>query len=184
MEILLLAIALSMDCAALSMSNGAKCLNFGVLQIVKVSLVYGLAQALMPILGYFLGLGFVGFIEKIDHFIAFAILAFLGVKMILESRENSQECALKLPFKELILGAIATSIDALAVGVTFSFGEIEIFKACLIIGVVCFILSFFASFIGKKLGEIFRSKALILGGLILIFIGLKILLTHLGILEI
>lgn len=182
MEILLLAVALSMDCVALSMSNGAKCANYGILRIAKVSFVYGFFQGAMPIIGFFLGALFVGFIEQIDHFIAFAILGFLGVKMILDSRENSDEITANLGLKELISGAIATSIDALAVGVTFSFTSLNIWFSCSIIAFVCFSLSFAATFIGKKLGEIFNDKALILGGLILIFIGFKILITHLGIL--
>lgn len=160
MEILLLAVALSMDCVALSMSNGAKCANYGIFRIAKVSFVYGFFQGAMPIIGFFLGALFVGFIEQIDHFIAFAILGFLGVKMMLDSRENSDEITANLGLKELISGAIATSIDALAVGVTFSFTSLNIWFSCAIIAFVCFILSFTATFIGKNWVKFLRTRLL------------------------
>lgn len=160
MEILLLAVALSMDCVALSMSNGAKCVNYGIFRIAKVSFVYGFFQGAMPIIGFFLGALFIGFIEQIDHFVAFAILGFLGVKMMLDSRENSDEITANLGLKELISGAVATSIDALAVGVTFSFTSLNIWFSCAIIAFVCFILSFAATFIGKNWVKFLRTRLL------------------------
>lgn len=139
-------------------------------------------QALMPFLGYILGLSFVNFIEKIDHFIAFLILAFLGIKMMKESFQTQDENEQKdVCTKDFILGGIATSIDAMAVGVTFSFEENNILYLISIIGIICFILCIIAFYIGKKMGEILESKAVFLGGIILILIGTKILLTHLGI---
>ncbi|CZE46192.1 manganese efflux pump MntP family protein [Campylobacter geochelonis] len=182
MEIFLIAFALSMDSVALSMANGAKCLNFKIYQILKISFFYAFFQAIMPLIGYFLGSSFTEFISEIDHFIAFFILVFLGFKMIKDSRNLDSECGLNLTNKELVIGAIATSIDAMAVGVTFAFEEINIVSAALVIGATCFVLCVMACFIGKKLGEALESKALVLGGVILILIGFKILITHLGLL--
>ena len=131
-------------------------------------------------LGYFLGLAFTKFIASIDHFIAFGILSFLGAKMIFEAREYKNEACLNdLSIKVLTIGAIATSIDALAVGVTFSFEKIDIVYACILIGLICFILCVIACYAGKFLGIVLEKKALILGGVILIGISFKILITHL-----
>lgn len=180
MELLLLAFALAMDSVALSIASGAKCRTLSIAQVVKVSFIFGFFQALMPFLGYFLGLAFVGFIASIDHFIAFAILSFLGVKMILEAREYKDEaCLSDLGLKVLIIGAIATSVDALAVGVTFSFEQIDIIYACILIGLICFALCVLACYAGKFLGIFLEKKALVLGGVILIGISVKILITHL-----
>ncbi|CUU77681.1 manganese efflux pump [Campylobacter hyointestinalis subsp. hyointestinalis] len=179
MELLFLAIALAMDSVAISMANGAKCFNIKFGSIIKMSFIFGLAGAVMPTIGYFLGLSFVKFISAIDHYIAFVILLFLGIKMIKESRNVSEECTLNLTLRMLVLGAFATSIDALAVGVTFSFTNADIAFSALVIGVVCFLLCVLGSYIGKMLGDKLESKALILGGIILILIGFKILITHL-----
>lgn len=183
MEIFFIAFALSMDSVALSIANGAKCSGLNFIKIVKIAFYYALFQSLMTCAGYFLGLSFVEFIRSIDHFIAFFILVFLGIKMIKESRNSESSCTLNLNTKELILGAIATSIDAMAVGVTFAFDTVDIVNATIIIGVVCFVLCVLACHVGKKLGEFLEDKALILGGIILIFIGFKILLTHLEIIN-
>ncbi|ASM39629.1 manganese efflux pump [Campylobacter sp. RM12327] len=183
MEIFLIAFALAMDSVALSMASGSKC-NFKFNVVLKMAFIYGFFQALMPFFGYILGLSFVNFIEKIDHFVAFLILSFLGIKMMKESFQTQDKNEQKdVCTKDFILGGIATSIDAMAVGITFSFEENNIFYLVLIIGIVCFILCIIAFYIGKKIGEILESKAVFLGGLILILIGTKILLTHLGILS-
>ena len=180
MEILLIAFALAMDSVALSIANGAKYRNLGIMQILKVAFFYGFFQALMPLIGYFLGINFVKFISEIDHFIAFAILVFLGIKMIREAGGEHESISPNITIKELIVGAIATSIDAMAVGVTFAFGGVNIWSACAIIGLVCFTLCVIACYLGKKTGEYLEDKALILGGVILILIGVKILAEHLG----
>ncbi|MDO5045551.1 manganese efflux pump MntP, partial [Campylobacter sp.] len=172
MELLLLAFALAMDSVALSIANGAKCRTLNLSDIFKVSFVFGFFQALMPFLGYLLGLAFVNFIASVDHFIAFGILGFLGVKMIMEAREQSSEsCLNELGLKTLMFGAIATSIDALAVGVMLSFEDTRIAYACLTIGVVCFVMCIIACYIGKFMGLFLEKKALILGGVILIALG-------------
>ena len=180
MEIFLIAIALSMDSAALSVANGAKYPNIGFAKAFKISFVYAFFQAIMPVFGFILGISFVKFITEIDHFIALAILCFLGIKMIKDARNYEAQTSVNLSNKELILGAIATSIDAMAVGVTFAFSQINILYACCIIGLVCLLVCLLAVFLGKKTGEIFERKALVLGGIILIFLGFKILFEHLG----
>lgn len=179
MQLLLLSFALSMDSAALNMANGARYKSLVLGKILFIAFMLGFFQFLMPLLGYFLGISFAKFISSIDHFIAFFILCFLGFKMLKEAC-SKEECEyLKIGFNTILYGAFATSVDALAVGVTLSFEEINIFQSSLIIGVVCFVLSLAAFYIGKFMGEILEKKALFLGGAILIFLGFKILITHL-----
>jgi len=179
MQLLLLSFALSMDSAALNMANGARYKNLALNKILFIAFMLGFFQFLMPLLGYFLGISFAKFISSVDHFIAFFILCFLGFRMFKEAC-SKEECEyLKIGFKTILYGAFATSVDALAVGVTLSFEDINIFQSSLIIGVVCFALSLIAFYIGKFMGEILEKKALFLGGVILIFLGFKILITHL-----
>lgn len=184
MEILILSIALAMDSMALSMASGARlCENLNLIRALKLSILFGFFQGIMPILGYFLGLTFVQIISEIDHFIACAILVFLGYKMIKESKENqyeNKECIIDLPIKQVLMGAVATSIDALAVGITFSFNDINIWFACFIIFATCSILCLIGCYIGKYIGETLEEKALKLGGAILIILGIKIPIEHLG----
>lgn len=177
MEVFLIAFGLSMDSAALSIANGAKYPNLRVVVAFKIAFIYAFFQGLMCALGYFLGATFAKFISEIDHFIAFFVLLFLGVKMI---KEANDEKIIILTNKELALGGIATSIDALAVGVTFGLSGVSLSYSTFVIFTLCFMLCLLACFIGKKIGEFLESKAMILGGIILIFIGVKILLTHLG----
>ncbi|MFC2571581.1 MAG: manganese efflux pump MntP family protein [Campylobacter sp.] len=179
MELLLLSIALAMDAAALSIANGAKYRNLALSKILFIAFVFGFFQAAMPLAGYFLGAAFARFIAQIDHFIAFAILGFLGIKMIREACRNEPAQAVSLDTKILISGGFATSIDALAVGVTLSFTAADIWFSAAVIGVVCFALSVAAFYVGKFAGEFLEQKALILGGAILIALGFKILITHL-----
>lgn len=181
MEILFLAVALAMDSVALSIASGAKCRVLRLGGAVRVAFAFGFFQAMMPLFGWLLGLTFVKFIAAIDHFIAFGILVFLGVKMILEAREVRDEaCLSELGLRFLLAGALATSIDALAVGVTLSFEQVDIVFACGVIGAVCFGLCIAACYVGKFLGQRLESRALVLGGAILVVIGFKILLTHLA----
>ena len=133
MELLLLAFGLSMDSVALCIANGAKCLNLRLSSIIKISFLYAFFQGLMPVFGYILGVGFYEFISNFDHFIAFFILLILGIKMIMDAKECDGTCALNLSTKEIILGAMATSIDAMAVGITFVFESIDIVNAVFVI---------------------------------------------------
>lgn len=180
MTLLLLAFALAMDAAALSIINSAKNPHINFISGFRISIIFGIFQAVMPFIGYILGLAFVNFIAEIDHFVAFAILLFLGVKMIKESGDENDENLQVLNTRELIAGAFATSVDAMAVGITFSFENTNILNTCLVIGVVCFIICILACYVGKFLGKHFGRKALILGGMILILIGTNILVSHLG----
>ena len=178
MQLLLLSFALSMDSAALNMANGARYKSLGFGKILFIAFMLGFFQFLMP-LGYFLGISFAKFISSIDHFIAFFILCFLGFKMLKEACSSEAGDSLGMDLKTIFIGAFATSIDALAIGVTLSFEAVNVFESALIIGVVCFVLSLAAFYIGKFMGEILEKKALFLGGAILIFLGFKILITHL-----
>ncbi len=136
----------------------------------------------MPLIGFFLGKTFVAFVAQIDHFIAFGILSYLGAKMIMEVK-NPPASLESLGLGVLLFGGVATSIDALAVGVTLSFESVEIFKAAGIISGVCLVLCVLAVFVGKFLGAKIGPKALLVGGVILIGLGTKILLEHLGFLP-
>ena len=177
MELILIAIALAMDSVAVSIASGAKYKNVNFVNILKISLFFGLFQGLMPLFGYFLGSVFATFVGEYDHYIAFAILFFLGFNMIKEAREDNFEEEVKdLKNKTLFILAIATSIDALAIGITFSFQDINIFYAAFVITLITFILCIIAVFIGKKLGGFLGSKAEYLGGFILIALGIKILI--------
>ena len=163
MQLLLLSFALSMDSAALNMANGARYKSLALGKILFIAFMLGFFQFLMPLLGYFLGISFAKFISSIDHFIAFFILCFLGFRMFKEAC-SKEECEyLKIGFKTILYGAFATSVDALAVGVTLSFEDINIFQSSLIIGIVCFALSLIAFYIGKFMGEILEKKGALFG---------------------
>jgi putative Mn2+ efflux pump MntP len=149
---------------------------------IIIGLYFGIFQMLMPIIGYLLGYGFSGFLEDIDHWIAFLLLAFIGLKMIKESfecKENSNDC---IDFKTMFMLAIATSIDALAVGITYAFLDVaNCLKSFTIIGIITFVLSVMGVEIGNKFGNKHGNKAELVGGAILICIGLRILLEHLNV---
>lgn len=142
---------------------------------------------MMPLIGWVLGKQFETYITSVDHWIAFILLALIGGNMVKESREKEEEevcqCESKRNIKELFLLAIATSIDALAVGITFAFLKVNIIPAIAIIGITTFAISAVGVFVGNIFGSKYKSKAELAGGIILILIGLKILLEHLGILN-
>lgn len=180
MELILIAIALAMDSVAVSIATGAKFKSINLFNTIKVAFFFGVFQGLMPLLGYSIGSTFAGFVNSIDHYIAFIILVYLGYRMIKEGIENEiEEEVTNLKNKTLLILAIATSIDALAVGITFSFQEINIFFAVSLITIVTFLLCVIAVFIGKKLGGYLENKAEYLGGFILILLGVKILIEGL-----
>ena len=139
----------------------------------------------MPLLGYALGSRFSGYIERFDHWIAFVLLAFIGFHMIRESREEAEEEKpyTGINFKELFILAVATSIDALAVGVTFAFLQVNIVPAIVIIGCTTFVISLAGVYVGNVFGARYKSRAELTGGVILVLIGLKILLEHLGVIA-
>lgn len=189
-EILLIGVGLSMDAFAVSICKGLGMTKFNRKQAVTIGLYFGGFQALMPFIGYMLGIQFEKYITSIDHWIAFILLAFIGGKMVYEAiKEKDEECAvekdLALNQGEMLLLAIATSIDALAVGITFAFAydNLNIYEAITIIGVTTFVLSIIGVAVGNFFGSRYKKKAEITGGIILILIGIKILLEHLGIIA-
>lgn len=186
-ELFLIAVGLSMDAFAVSICKGLKMQRFNVRHAGVIALAFGGFQALMPVIGWFLGKQFESYITGIDHWIAFVLLAVIGGKMAVESfkkeEEDSSKENEKLDIKELLVLAVATSIDALAVGITFAFLQVSIVPAVSLIGVITFVLSAVGVFIGHKFGAKFKSKAELAGGIILILIGLKILLEHLGVIS-
>ncbi len=184
-EIIVIAIGLAMDAFAVSVCKGLSMKKIDWKKAIIIAVYFGAFQALMPVLGYFLGSSFSAFVQKVDHWIAFILLSIIGVNMIKESTDDEVEKRNdNVDFKTMVVLAIATSIDALAVGVTFAFFEVNILLAISIIGMITFILSIFGVIIGNKFGDKFQNKAELAGGIILIIIGLKILLEHLGILII
>lgn len=185
-ELLLIAVGLSMDAFAVAVCKGLSMRVFHARRALIIALFFGGFQALMPFLGWILGRQFAHYISQWDHWIAFALLAFIGGKMVWEAvREEAGSCEnddASLDLRELLMLAVATSLDALAVGVTFAFLHVAIASSVTLIGCVTFGLSFGGVLIGNRFGVYFQKKAEIAGGVILILIGAKILLDHLGIL--
>ena len=176
--IIFIAFGLGMDAFAVSVSNGIVSkenrLNLGL----KLGFFFGGFQALMPILGWWAAYSIKDYIVEIDHWIAFILLSFIGSKMIYEAFSKNEESQPKLKLYTILILSIATSIDALAVGITFTFLEIDILMPAIIIGVTSFIMSFIGVQIGAKFSKIFGNKIEIIGGIILISIGIKILIEH------
>ena len=187
-EIFLIGVGLSMDAFAVSICKGLSMQKVKKRDVFIIALFFGGFQALMPFIGWFLGRGFESYITSIDHWIAFILLSIIGGKMLIDgikAEDDEDEGEFKLDLKELFLLAIATSIDALAVGITFAFLNYPIVECMSIIGCtmsVCTtcIISFISVYICKVFGSKYEHKAEIAGGIILIVIGLKILLEHLG----
>lgn len=183
-ELFLIAVGLSMDAFAVSVCKGLAMPKCTFKKAAIVGLWFGGFQALMPAIGYILGAQFQEAIASIDHWIAFVLLALIGGNMIREALDNDEEEAdASLDVKTMFLLAVATSIDALAIGITFAFLKVNIIPAVCFIGIVTFIISFAGVKIGNVFGARYKNKAEIVGGVILILLGLKILLEHLGFLE-
>ncbi|MBR6695877.1 MAG: manganese efflux pump [Oscillospiraceae bacterium] len=184
-ELLLIAIGLSMDAFAVAVCKGLSVGKTKVRHYIITGLWFGGFQALMPFLGYLLGTTFEKYIVAFDHWIAFILLSVIGINMIKEgfSKEENETDA-SFSFKNMLLLAIATSIDALAVGVTFALlPDVNIFHAVSLIGMITFILSAIGIKIGSVFGMKYKSAAEITGGIILILMGTKILLEHLGVIS-
>lgn len=186
-ELLLLAAGLAMDAFAVSLCQGLSLKRLRYSQAAIIALCFGFFQAFMPVLGWLLGTQFEEYIVQYDHWIAFALLSFIGGKMLFDAfkpqSHDDEQTALheKLKASELLLLSVATSIDALAVGVTFAFLQTDIVSAAGIIGIITFAICFVGVLIGHKFGAKFQNKAEIAGGVVLILIGIKILLEHLGV---
>ena len=180
---LLIAIALAMDAFSVSLTKGFTLKKITKSQALWFGIFFGGFQALMPLLGWLLGSSFKKYFESFGHWIAFGLLLFIGGKMICDTFCGCEEDKDNFDIKELFVMAVATSIDAFAVGVSFAMFNINIFSAIAVIGITTFVLSALGVLIGCKFGEIFKNKATLFGGIILIFIGLKILLEGLGVIP-
>ena len=180
-ELLLIGTSLAMDATAVSICKGLSMKKLSKKQAVIIALYFGIFQALMPTIGYALGVSFKDFVESIDHWIAFTLLLVIGINMILETFKNNSETSNdKVDFKTMIPLAIATSIDALAVGITFAFLETPIIEAITIIGFTTMIISIAGVVVGNFFGGRYKHKAELVGGIILVLLGLKILIEHLS----
>ena len=177
--ILLIAFGLAMDSFSVSIANGLATRTFKISKALIIALFFGFFQGLMPIFGWLAGESIADYISAFDHWVAFALLTIIGVKMIYESITNKPNNFLRAyTIKVILILSIATSIDALAVGFSFSFLGISIFFPAIVIGVITFLLSFLGVYIGRRFGKILKNRIEIFGGLILIILGLKILLEH------
>ena len=187
-ELFLLGIGLAMDAFAVSVCKGLGMRRLNKKQAFIIGLYFGGFQALMPLIGWLLGSQFQKYITSIDHWIAFILLGFIGGKMMIEAiREWNEEETVDvmdapLDHKNMLVLAVATSIDALAVGITFAFLDTPIIEAITIIGITTMVISIIGVVVGNFFGSRYKSKAEFIGGLILVLLGLKILLEHLGIL--
>lgn len=187
-SLVLTALALAADAMSVSISNGIAVKKLQLPKVLLMALLFGGFQALMPTLGWLLGTSVSKYISAFDHWIAFLLLAFIGFKMIVESFKNDEETVKKDPFSitNILIMAVATSIDALAVGISFASLAIpgsELWLGIALIGVITFTLSCLGAFLGKFLGNMFKKRAGLIAGIILCLIGLKILLEHLGVLT-
>ena len=180
-ELFLIAVGLSMDALAIALCKGLSVEKVQKKHMVITGLWFGGAQALMPLIGYLLGTSFSSIVESIDHWIAFILLGLIGINMLKESREEVKKLDASFTAKVMLPLAIADSIDAMAAGVTFAFEDVNIVPAILLIGIINFIISAIGVKVGSKFGEKYKSKAEILGGVILIVMGATILLQDLGI---
>lgn len=178
---LFLGIGLAMDATCVAMTNGLNYPKLKIRQAVLIAFMFGFFQALMPLIGYLLGVNFSSFLTKFTPIIALVLLGFIGGKMLLEGLKNCEDgvCEIKVfNFKLLLVQAIATAIDALSVGIIMVDYQVnELIIALTLIAVVTFVLSFIAVYIGKKFGLLLSNKASILGGVILIIIGLEIFMS-------
>lgn len=185
-ELFLTAVGLSADAFAIALCKGLKMPVLNKRHAVVIGLFFGGAQGLMPLLGWALGIQFERYITRFDHWIVFCLLCLIGGKMILEAVREGGEGDCRgddLDIKELAVLAVATSIDALAVGISFAFLDVKIVPAALLIGVTTFLLSVLGVSIGHRFGMKYKKKAEIFGGVILCLLGIKILLEHLGVIA-
>lgn len=179
-ELLIIAVGLAMDAFAVSICKGLSVRKIRPRHAFSTAMWFGGFQALMPLIGYFVGISFADFVTNVDHWIAFVLLALIGSNMVKESREKDEvEACPDFSFRKMLALAVATSIDALAVGVTFAFLRINIWTAALVIGVTTAAISGAGLKIGNIFGSRYKSKAELVGGIILIAMGARILVEHL-----
>ena len=186
LELLAIAVGLSMDAFTVAICKGLGMSRMNVRQALVIAFAFGGFQALMPLIGWFVGAQFAQSVAAVDHWIAFVLLAFIGGKMLWDAFHDSDddEAAVDAPLdlRELLMMAVATSIDALAVGVTLAFLQVDVVFSALFIGVTTFVISFAGVFVGHAFGSRWEKPSTIAGGVILIAIGTKILVEHLGLL--
>lgn len=184
-EIVLIGVGLAMDAFAVSICKGLSMKKMEWKKAIIIGLYFGIFQALMPLIGFILGVGFEDAIANIDHWVAFILLSIIGLNMIKEAvSDKKEESDDKVDFKTMIVLSVATSIDALAIGVTFAFLNVNIVSAISIIGTITFLISVIGVKVGNVFGDKYESKAEMTGGVILILLGIKILLEHTGFLGI
>ncbi len=182
--VLIIALSLSMDAFAVAVSLGIKHPNYRTSYALKVAFLFGLFQALMPIIGWYLGEQFIDLMSGYDHWVAFIILAVIGIKMIYEGVKGPDPRSRRIEYESLrvlLLLSLATSIDALAAGLSFAFLGTKILFPAAIIGVVTFFVSFLGTFLGDRVGTRFKMGAEVVGGLVLFLLGLNILMKHLSV---
>ena len=182
-DLFILAVGLSMDAMAVAVCKGLSVQKLKFRHALITGLYFGGFQAAMPLLGYLLGIRFQAYIESVDHWIAFILLGVIGANMIKESFGEAEEVNCSFCPRAMLPMAVATSIDALAVGVTFAVLKVSIVPAVSFIGVITFTLSAAGVYIGHLFGAKFKSKAELTGGIVLVLMGLRILLEHLGVIE-
>lgn len=178
-ELFMIAVGLSMDAFAVSVCKGLSVNKLQTKHMLIAGLYFGGFQALMPLAGYFLGVQFKDLITSFDHWIAFGLLLLIGLNMIKESRQKSDELNPSFGIRDMLPLAVATSIDALAIGVTFAFLNVDIAPAVSFIGIITFVLSAVGVKVGNIFGAKYKSKAELAGGIVLILLGTKILIEHL-----
>ncbi len=184
LEIAIISIGLAMDAFAVSVCKGLSMQRFELKKMFVVGAYFGFFQGGMPLIGYLLGTNFESMVTRIDHWIAFGLLALIGINMIREAiGEESEKVSDSVDLKTMVVLAIATSIDALAVGITFAFLKTNLWIVVSSIGIITFVLSMLGVVIGNKFGNKYERKAQIVGGTILILMGTKILMEHLGIIN-
>ena len=183
-ELFLIGVGLSMDAFAVAICKGLAMPRMRWRQAAAIGLSFGFFQAMMPVLGWLLASRFQVYITSVDHWIAFALLALIGGKMIWDAFHEEEDDMVqeKFSFKELLVLSVATSIDAMAVGITFAFLQVQIIPAATLIGCTTCLLSLAGVLIGRRFGSKYKDKATLAGGIILCLIGVKILLEHLGLL--
>ena len=179
---LLIAVALAMDSFSVSIANGLATKKIRIVNALKIGVFFGFFQAAMPVVGWYAGAHILDLISEIDHWVAFILLALIGSRMIYESiKQESESIASSTSVKVLLILSIATSFDALAVGLSLYVMNISILTLSVATGIITFALSFCGVYIGSKFGCLLRNRVEAIGGIILILIGLRILLEHLGI---
>ena len=183
-EILLISIGLAMDAFAVSVCKGLAMKKMSWKKAISIGLYFGTFQAVMPIIGYFLGTTFERFITNVDHWVAFILLVGIGINMVKEAfNKESENRNDNVDVKTMLVLSIATSIDALAIGITFAFLKVNLILAVALIGVITFILAVIGTKIGNRFGDKYQNKAELVGGIILVLLGIKILLEHLNIIK-